>query len=148
MIAKVGTLLSGLLGFRPRHLQVGAVCLRRHKGERQVLLITSLGTGRYVIPKGWPMKGRSLGGAAAQEAWEEAGVRGHLRHETLGSYSYLKVQDGGFAIHCEVRVFALEVEALAERYPEAGRRKRVWMSPAEAAAQVAEPGLQEILRAL
>ena len=62
---------KGLLGYRPASLQVGALCLRIRDGKTQVLLITSRDTGRWVIPKGWPMRGRSLSGAAKQEAWEK-----------------------------------------------------------------------------
>lgn len=43
-------------------------------GIARVLLLTSCETGRWVIPKGWPMKGKKPLEAAAQEAWEEAGV--------------------------------------------------------------------------
>lgn len=141
-------IVSGLFGQRPSHLQVGAVCLRHRKGKTEVLLVTSLGTGRLIIPKGWPMRGRSLAGAALREAWEEAGIRGRVRHTPLGSFHYDKQRDGGLAMRCEVRVFVIETESAAERYPEAGRRERVWMLPAEAAAQVGEPGLSAILRAL
>ena len=141
-------IVSGLLGRRPNHLQVGALCLRKRKGQAEVLLISSLDTGRLIIPKGWPMRGRSLAGAAAQEAWEEAGIRGHVRHEPLGSFSYEKQRDGGLALRCEVRVFAIETESAAERYPEAGRRERLWLHPEEAAQRVSEPGLREIIRAL
>ena len=147
-MSALGEILAGLMGHRPRHLQVGAICLRRRKGALQVLLISSLGTGRWIIPKGWPMKGRSLAGAAAQEAWEEAGLRGRVSPEPLGSYTYLKLQEGGVGLRCEVRVYTLETETLAEHFPEAGRRERIWVSPAEAAERVAEEGLRALLRAL
>ncbi|MDF2141808.1 NUDIX hydrolase [Paenirhodobacter sp. CAU 1674] len=147
-MSALGEIIAGLLGRRPHYLQVGAICLRRHKGKPEVLLISSLGTGRWIIPKGWPMKGRSLAGAALQEAWEEAGIRGKVRHTPLGSYFYLKMQDGGMALRCEVRVFAVETDSLSEHYPEAGRREREWVSPEIAAERVAEEGLKAILRAL
>jgi 8-oxo-dGTP pyrophosphatase MutT (NUDIX family) len=48
-------------------------------GERvEILLVTSRDTHRWVIPKGWPMKGRSPRGAAAVEASEEAGLLGKI----------------------------------------------------------------------
>jgi len=145
---KVSEIVSGLFGQRPSHLQVGSVCLRRRKGKLEVLLVTSLGTGRWIIPKGWPMRGRSLAGAALREAWEEAGIRGHVRHEPLGSFTYDKQRDGGLSLRCEVRVFAIETESTAERYPEAGRRERLWLPTEEAAEQVMEPELKAILRKL
>ena len=59
---------------RPRRLQVAALCFRRTDTGCEVLLVTSRDTGRWVIPKGWPMEGKSSAESAAQEAWEEAGV--------------------------------------------------------------------------
>jgi hypothetical protein len=37
------------------------------------MLITSRETGRFINPKGWPMKGRADADAAAIKAREEAG---------------------------------------------------------------------------
>ena len=101
-MSKIVEILQSLLGRRPAYLQVGAVCLRNRKGRREVLMISSLDTGRWIIPKGWPMRGRSLAGAALREAWEEAGIRGHVRHEPLGSFTYDKQRDGvitSYSIH-------------------------------------------------
>ena len=52
--------------------QFGALCYRMKQGEAQVLMITSRRTGRWVIPKGWPIRGLKSDEAALQEAWEEA----------------------------------------------------------------------------
>ncbi|MBD3786250.1 MAG: NUDIX hydrolase [Sphingomonadales bacterium] len=141
-------IVQGLLGRRPAYLQVGAICLRTRKGRREVLMISSLDTGRWIIPKGWPMKGRSLAGAALREAWEEAGVKGEVAHDTVGSYAYLKQQSGGLALRCEVNVYLVETDSLSEHYPEAGKRDRQWMAPEAAAESVAEEGLSGILRGL
>lgn len=132
-----------LLGKRPPSLQVGALCLQ--EGTGKVLLITSRGTGRWIIPKGWPMEGRSLPGAAAREAWEEAGVEGRVGHEEIGRYNYQKEQDRGFAVPVEVRVFPLHVSREKDRFPESAERRRRWFDPVQAARMVVEPGLQQIL---
>ncbi|WP_343069769.1 NUDIX hydrolase [Paracoccus amoyensis] len=138
--------MSLLLGRRPVSMQVAALCLDGDTGK--VLLITSRGTGRWVIPKGWPMAGRTLARAAEQEAWEEAGVRGQINHAELGRYSYDKDQDSGFSVPVEVRVFVLNVSSLAETFPEDDQRNRQWFSPVEAAQRVREPGLKQILLGL
>ncbi len=138
--------LGRLLGRRPAALQVAALCLQPETGK--VLLVTSRGTGRWIIPKGWPMEGRSLGQAAEQEAWEEAGVRGKLSDKECGRYYYDKQQDRGFAIPVEVRVFAIEVEKLREKFPESEERERAWFTPADAAERVDESGLKTLLRSL
>ena len=138
----------GLFGKRPQPLQVAALCTRKQGGKTEVLLITSRGTGRWIIPKGWPMKGRSLAGAAAQEAWEEAGVRGKTSPKALGIYHYDKVLDNGVATPVEVVVFRLKVESVEKRYPEVQQRKRDWFAPVKAATLVDEEGLRRILRDL
>ncbi|MDB6177113.1 NUDIX hydrolase [Paracoccus sp. Z330] len=127
-------------------MQVAAVCLDGKTGK--VLLISSRGTGRWVVPKGWPMEGRTLHGAAAQEAWEEAGIKGHIGNVELGRYRYDKDQDSGFAFPVEVRVFLLEVEKVADSYPEVQERTREWFQPLQAAELVDEEGLRDILRNL
>lgn len=138
--------LRMLIGKRPPALQVGALCMDPQTG--QVLLVTSRGTGRWIIPKGWPMEGRSLPGAAAREAWEEAGVEGRVGHEEIGRYTYEKDQDSGFAVPVEVRVFPLHVIRSAGEFPESEERRRRWFDPAEAARMVVEPGLKRILLGL
>lgn len=139
-------ILALLLGRRPAALQVGAIC--RDDGTGRVMLITSRGTGRWVIPKGWPMKGHSLPGAAAQEAWEEAGLRGRIEETELGRFTYRKDQDGGYSIPVEVHVFLMHVTGAARDFPEADQRNRRWFDPGEAADLVAEPGLGAMLRSL
>ncbi len=139
-------LFQRLPGRRAPAQQVGALC--RDPDSGKVLLITSRGTGRWIIPKGWPMAGRSLSGAAAQEAWEEAGVRGDISAQELGRYRYDKARNDGMSIPVEVHVFPITVRKLADSFPESHQRRRAWFAPQEAAARVAEPGLKSILRRL
>jgi len=130
---------------RPRRLQVAALCYRGSGADTEVLLLTSRDTGRWVLPKGWPMGGRDAAGAAGQEAWEEAGVRGRLGGTPIGSFGYDKRQENGWAIPVEILVYPLEVSELAEEFPEAGQRQRQWFAPQEAARLVQEPGLAALL---
>lgn len=127
-------------------LQVGALCRDPRTG--QVLLVTSRGTGRWIIPKGWPMADRSHAAAALQEAWEEGGVLGRICPQETGRYRYDKWRENGPAIPVEVAVFLLEVDSLAEDYPEASQRRRKWVSPAKAAEMVDEKGLRVMLKGL
>ena len=138
--------LGMLFGRRPPSMQVGAVCRCVRTGE--VVLITSRGTGRWVIPKGWPMEGKSLPAAAATEAWEEAGVEGRMHESELGRYRYDKEQDRGYSVPVEVRVFLMDADRERADFPESRQRRRRWFAPQDAARLVAEPGLREILLAL
>lgn len=125
--------------------QVGALCWRVEKGKVEVLLITSRETGRWVIPKGWPMKKKSSAEAAAQEAWEEAGVKGRILESCLGFYAYHKVIGPGTDVPCVVSVYPLKVKSSSEKFPEAKERKRRWFSLKKAANKVIEPELQDII---
>jgi 8-oxo-dGTP pyrophosphatase MutT (NUDIX family) len=125
--------------------QVAALCWRLRRGLIEVLLITSRETGRWVIPKGWPIGGLTSAEAAAREAWEEAGVRGRVQDEPLGEYLYHKVIGPAKAKRCNVAVFGLEVRDLKDRFPEATQRTRTWFAPSEAAGLVAEPDLSALL---
>ena len=114
-------------------------------GGRQVLLITSRDTRRWVIPRGNPIAGLSPSEAAAQEAWEEAGVRGETGPDPIGAYLYDKRRLDGSSVPAEVRVFSMRVRQESEVWPEAHERERQWFEPAEAAAAVDEPELRELL---
>ncbi|MFC3527046.1 NUDIX hydrolase [Paracoccus mangrovi] len=146
MIVEFRNKLGRIIGKRPAEMQVAALCLDDATGN--VLLITSRGTGRWIVPKGWPMPGRTLAEAAMQEAWEEAGVKGRIVQAEIGRYHYDKEQERGFAVPIEVRVFPLYVDDLDDRFPERGERKRRWFPPHEAAQLVAEAGLKRILQGL
>lgn len=131
----------------PPSLQVGALCWRRASGGLiKVLLITSRDTGRWVIPKGWPMRKRSEAGAAAREAFEEAGVRGEVVERSIGLFSYEKGLGNGRQMTCVVRVFPLEVRELRRVYPETGQREVRWFTRDRAARRVAESELSALIR--
>ena len=132
---------------RPEFIQSAALCLREGRAGREVLMITSRGTGRWVLPKGWPMKNRTLAGAAQQEAWEEAGVIGRVEETPVGYYTYRKRHRTGLPLACRVEVFRVHVADLARDWPEKRSRKRRWMRLDEAARAVDEPELAALLRA-
>lgn len=129
--------------------QIAALCYTRQDGDLKILVITSRETKRWIIPKGWPIDGLLGHEAAAQEAWEEAGVMpaGAAAPNPVGMYHYDKRLDGDEIVVCETAVFPLEVARLADEFPEQGQRKRAWVSPAEAAKRVDEPSLKRILLA-
>jgi 8-oxo-dGTP pyrophosphatase MutT (NUDIX family) len=116
-------------------------------GVARVLLLTSRETKRWVIPKGWPMKGRKPYEAAAQEALEEAGVSGRAWKKPVGAYSYFKRRDRHFDI-CQVDVYLLRVEKQLKTWAEKDQREARWFTLEEAADLVQEPGLAALLRDL
>ena len=125
--------------------QFAALCYRVKADRPEVLLITSRGTGRWIVPKGWPVAGMTPAASAEREAWEEAGVRGRFHDICLGLYSYIKIVEDGPDLPCAAMVYPVRVKTLARNYPERGQRKRKWFSPKKAAERVAEPELARIL---
>jgi 8-oxo-dGTP pyrophosphatase MutT (NUDIX family) len=126
-------------------MQYGALCWRSGRDGIEVLLITSRDTGRWVIPKGWPMPGLAPEAAAAQEAWEEAGVDGRVHPCCIGRFGYQKSLSARATVPCAVAVYGLKVVDLAETYPEARERQRKWFRQEDAARLVAEPDLARII---
>lgn len=132
---------------RPRQLQVAALCHRVENGVKQVLLVTSRDTGRWIIPKGWPIRGLNASETAVQEAWEEAGVKGRAASpDPIGRYTYTKRKSSGLDVAVETLVYDVPVSALADSFPEADQRDRKWVRPDEAAEMVNERELKTILR--
>ncbi len=132
---------------RPLRPQVAALCYRGKGDDKEVLLVTSRGTGRWILPKGWPMADKAAPDAAAQEAWEEAGVkRAKLGQAPVGAFAYDKELDNGTMTRCQATVFPLRVKELADEFPESHERTRKWVRPEKAATMVAEPGLKKLLR--
>lgn len=133
---------------RAERRQVAALPWRRGSdGRVEVLLITSRETRRWVTPKGGRMSGKTDGQAAAQEAWEEAGVRGPAEEKPLGAFRYLKRLKGGGSRWCVVSLHAMAVETVEDHWPEDHQRERRWVSPQEAARMVDEPDLAVLLAA-
>jgi 8-oxo-dGTP pyrophosphatase MutT (NUDIX family) len=116
-------------------IQYGALPYRfNESGSVEVLLITSRKTKRWIIPKGWPIKGLKPSKAAAREAYEEAGVRGRIARRAFGHYVYEKrLEDSIITIPCQVQVFLLTVERQSKDWPELKQRMARWFPAAEAA---------------
>ena len=125
--------------------QIAALPLRWKDDAVEVLMVTSRDTGRWIVPKGWTMKGVKPWAAAAIEAMEEAGAKGHIAREVFGTYVYDKVMDDGEAQPCRVRVYPMVVDRLRDNWKEKGERKRRWFALRKAAELVDEPELARML---
>jgi 8-oxo-dGTP pyrophosphatase MutT (NUDIX family) len=109
------------------------------------MLLTSRGTGRWIIPKGWPIKGLKPREVAVREAYEEAGLIGRVaQKKPVGTFHYAKQIDAD-PLLCEVHVFLMWVDTQLEDWPERAERQTQWFGAAEAAGLVHEGGLAEII---
>ena len=128
--------------------QYAALPWRFTGAGREIMLISSRDTGRWVIPKGWPIKGLTPAETAAREAYEEAGLGGQVSKKPIGEFEYGKRLNGGKVQPTKVEVFAFEQMVQHPEWPEQGQRKLQWFSVTEAAEAVEEPELKDIIRKL
>lgn len=130
---------------RPRpayyYRQSAALPYRLYRGALQVLLVTSSSGRKWVIPKGICEPGLTPQASAAQEALEEAGVTGQIEDGCIARYAHAK-----WGATCCVAVYPLAVTGiLSGRQWGERHRRRKWLSPRQAAAQVSHPDLARII---
>jgi 8-oxo-dGTP pyrophosphatase MutT (NUDIX family) len=127
-------------------IQTGALPWRRDRNECvEVLLVTGRKSGRWQIPKGWPMFGKSLATAAAQEALEEAGVEGVIDPKPLGSFRHDKQHVLSGPLEVSIVVHSLAVDKELARWPESQQRRRKWFPLRQAAKQVDSETLSRLI---
>lgn len=128
--------------------QVAAIPFRLgENGGIEVMLVTSRETRRFIVPKGWPMKGKSGRKAATIEAEQEAGVAGKTLREPAGTYSYWKRLAKNF-VRVDVTVYLLAVAEERSDWRERRTRQRAWLSPQDAASLIDEPELATLVATL
>lgn len=104
--------------------QYGVVAYRRGRHRIEILPITSRHTGRWIIPKGWPLGRMPPREVARLEALEEAGLEGTLDKRPFGSFHYHKRLKDRSVVLCRVSVFAFEVGRQLETWLERSERMR------------------------
>jgi 8-oxo-dGTP pyrophosphatase MutT (NUDIX family) len=110
------------------------------------MLVTSRQTRRWIIPKGNVDYGMSPHAAAAMEAEEEAGVRGEIGHDPLGSFTYEKRIVSGICVTAKVVVFPLAIREVMDEWKESDWRRRKWFAVDEVTDAIQESGLREIIK--
>ena len=134
---------------RGRAEQVAALPWRLDsKGKLRILLVTSRTNGKWMLPKGWPMDGKSPSEAAQIEAREEAGVEGEVSDNAIGSFRYIKLFGDGTSTHAQALVYPVRVTSVLPQWDEKHQRSRNWLRPKKAAEMVFEPDLRRFLLAL
>jgi 8-oxo-dGTP pyrophosphatase MutT (NUDIX family) len=126
--------------------QYAALPWRRRRGHSvEILLVTTRRSGRWIVPKGWPIGGCSPRECAAREAMEEAGVLGVIGAEPIGTFPYDKQRKSGGAVPCRVEVFPLRVTHQLRNWPEKSARETRWCSVDEALLRADDPGLRRLI---
>lgn len=136
----------GGAGGKPKR-QAAAAVFRGSGDARELLLITSRDTGRWIVPKGWIEKGEDGPAAAIREAWEEAGLVGELlAGGPVGHYRYVKQRTQRDDAVCDVDVYLIKLIREDDSWPEKGQRRRKWFPVATAIGLVGEDGLKDVIR--
>jgi 8-oxo-dGTP pyrophosphatase MutT (NUDIX family) len=113
----------------------------------EILILTSRQSKRWIIPKGWPIKGLTPSRSAAREAFEEAGVIGKIGTRPIGNFRYKKADENGAGADCEVKIFPLLVKRQIASWPESEQRVIQWIDPAKAISLIGEPELKSLVAA-
>lgn len=123
--------------------QSGVIPYRIVDKKLEILLISTRKRKKWIIPKGIIEAEFTSRDSAAKEALEEAGVVGKISEQPIGRFSYRKWMGD-----CNVEVFALDVKAISDKYPEAELRERKWFTAAEAVNAVSDNDLKKIMEDL
>ena len=127
-------------------VQVAALPWRNEDdGSTSFLLVTSRTNQKWMLPKGWPMAGKSDAEAAAQEAREEAGIEGTVAQIPIGSYHFIRILNDGTTKPSQAVIYPLRVLTQLSKWDEKDERRRKWFSPRKAAKAVFEPDLARFL---
>ncbi len=125
--------------------QFGAVPYRHGAEGLEFLLVTSRRTGRWIFPKGGRMPFLSPSDTAAEEAYEEAGVRGSVEARPAGRYRDIKIRENGETM-IEVDMYPMVVEEELFDWPEKDQRRRRWVGLDEAVILLSHPELVAIVK--
>lgn len=128
--------------------QYAALPFRQDRqGNVEFLLITSRGSGQWIVPKGKPVPDLTPAETAALEAFEEAGIRGDVAAEAIGRFAYIKDQGHpNEQLIPAVEVFPMRVTQQLTLWPEMGQRSMVWLPPEQACHAIEIVELRDIVR--
>lgn len=135
---------------RPTTLESGVLAFRREgNGDPRVLLITRRRSKKWGIPKGRVVPYLSFRENAVKEAFEEAGVVGHVSPFSVGVFRAEKRRANSPQPEViEVWVYLLEVAETLADWPEKDKRATRWVTCEVAARRLHEPVLAHLCHRL
>ena len=113
-------------------------------GGVDICLVTSRGSGRWIIPKGNPIRGLAPHEVAAREALEEAGLVGHVGKRCIGTFKFDRIRNGRDTT-CLVDVYALKVERQMQTWTEMHERSVLRCNVRTALSLVSVPNLATLI---
>jgi len=130
------------MGNKPDHYyrQSAVIPYLYDQGGTKVLLITTLKSRKWTLPKGIVEPGLSPWFSALKEAFEEAGIRGEVEKQVFGRFEYFKW--GGT---CSVEVFLMRITQMLDKWPEQ-QRDRCLVDPCAAQQIIGRAEMKPLLR--
>ena len=129
-------------------MQVAALPFVYEANKLKILLITDQKKEKWLIPKGWPVKKLNFPESAAREAFEEAGVKGVISNDFLGSFKYNKRIKKEQTVPCRVIVYGLYVTEQKSEWEEKGQRTLLWCSLEKAVEKTTDGNLVKLMKKL
>ena len=123
--------------------QSGVIPYRKKEGTLEILLITTIKSKKWIIPKGYIEFNLTPFESAKKEAFEEAGIIGSNETIELGTIE-LKKEIG----ITKMIIFSMEVIKILDEYPEKELRKRKWFTPEEASSKIILPDIPGMINSL
>jgi 8-oxo-dGTP pyrophosphatase MutT (NUDIX family) len=120
--------------------QAAVVPLRRGNGGLEMCLIRRRGGRKWGVPKGFVDRGQTIEEAALNEAFEEAGLRGEILGDAIGTYHYRK-----WGALLAVTVHLMNVLEEDVEWMEMSFRARGWFSIREAELLLADHPIRPLL---
>lgn len=126
-------------------IQSGVLPWRVKRKKTEVMLVTGRRSKRWMIAKGWPMDGMSLADSAAQEAFEEAGIKGKVDATPIGSFRFVKQHLLFGDVEVRIQVHPMIVKRELADWPERAERSRKWFELSDAVEQVDSDELKALI---
>jgi len=122
--------------------QACAIPFRLVAGKVEVCVVTTIKKRRWSFPKGMIEPGEAPPQTALKEAWEEAGLRGRVIGDLIGSYVRKK-----YGIRLLVKCYLMHVNSQHRRWRESQLRERAWLPLDEALTTIDQVGQRKVLAA-
>ena len=124
--------------------QAGVVPYYFDNGVKKIILITAKNPRKnWIVPKGHIEKELSPEKSAVKEALEEAGLKGKIKPEIIGSVCYIKKNK-----KYKVDFYPLEVTGILDDWPEKEQRERIAVEQDYAKRFVLDEELLRIIKSV
>ena len=122
--------------------QVGTIPLVIEKGRIMAVMVTARNSEKtWIFPKGHREKGVADEKMSLLEAYEEAGVTGHVFPKSCGKFKYSKM-----GRNYTIKFFPMLVKNVLTKWPEKNQRKRIIIPVNDALGMIQSDKIIKLLK--